>query len=252
MDRIRNAITMNDFGNKGLIARMAPLPEGEAIYLGAIIGRVSEAKEKAGHLPDGSPSISIVLSGEFEANVEGVDDPIVAPAVFLPTAFARLAFNQFTHMPAGSVLKFALKIYAVRTSKQTVYRYDIRSGLARVQDSLADLRRAAAMAGIRMIGHERDATETVVELDPGDVQEIHPAISMPAAGAPEAPALGEDTGPEPSAASGQKNGVGGDGGEPAGYEGEPAGYEGETIDHETGEIIPAKAAKGAGRARRLR
>lgn len=242
MERIRNAITMNDFGNKGLIGRMAPLPVGEAVYLGAIIGRVSEAKEKAGHLPDGSPSISIVLSGEFEANVEGVEDPIVAPAVFLPSSFARLAYSQFQHMQAGSVLKFALEIFAVRTSKQTVYRYDIRSGLARVQDSLADLRRDAAAAGIRMIGHERESTETVVQLDPADVTELPQETPAPTADAPRAPAGGDDTGPEAGAASGQKIGPAADAAKPAG----------ETIDSETGEVLPAMAASSQRGPRRPR
>jgi len=116
---MREFIPSQDFVNKEVIAK----GKGTLVILGRVFGFVTGVTEKAGKLPNGEPSVSIVANGQFETENYQTGEISQASSVYLPAAAAEALKAQFAADPDVKVVEIDMDVGLEATGKTIPYAW---------------------------------------------------------------------------------------------------------------------------------
>lgn len=141
---VANAIMMTDFvKKKDAIIFGASAPPGEVKWLGTIIGRATDMKEKMTAQPDGGSIRSVEFGGFFEKTVYETGELGSARAVYLPRAFTaelEMGLAESKKADPTATIDFAVEIGLEATGRTIPYTYRVRAFHQQTVDPLAHLR----------------------------------------------------------------------------------------------------------------
>lgn len=110
-----------DWINKNVVAG----GKGTKAFVARLVGVVTGTRDKAGQLPDGSPSTSIVLEGNFESESYLDGEIAAASSVYLPAGFAESIKATFAADKEVSAIRIDLDIGLEATGKTIPYTWVI-------------------------------------------------------------------------------------------------------------------------------
>lgn len=116
---MREFIPSQDWVNKEVIAK----GKGTVAVLGRVFGFVTGVTEKAGKLPNGEPSVSIIANGQFETENYLTGEVSQASAVYFPAAFSESLKAQFAADKAVEVIQVDTDIGLEATGKTIPYSW---------------------------------------------------------------------------------------------------------------------------------
>jgi len=123
--RARRAIMMREFiPSQDFVAKNVIGPgKGTLVILGRVFGFVTGITEKAGKLPNGEPSVSIVANGQFETENYHTGEVSQASAVYLPNAAAEALKAQFAADPDVKLIEIDMDVGLEATGKTIPYSW---------------------------------------------------------------------------------------------------------------------------------
>lgn len=141
------SIQMGHFRTKDAIAAAV---KGEATKLGQIVGVAYGAKEKTTPNPDGTDSVSILITGDFEAVSYATGEAVAAGSIYLPRYYAEEMQAALDKTEGG--IAFAVEVSMEPNPKSkdgsgVAYQYAVTNLLPREKnDPVAQLK--AKLAGL--------------------------------------------------------------------------------------------------------
>lgn len=124
--RARSSFMMKNFADQDFINKhVVAKGKGTKAMLGRVFGFVSSVSEKKGTLPNGEPSVSIVLHGQFETE-SYIDGEISScSSVFFPNGFARDVQHTLASDDTIKVLEIDTDVGVEATGKSIPYAWVI-------------------------------------------------------------------------------------------------------------------------------
>lgn len=108
-----------DWINKNVVAK----GKGSQVILGRVVGFVTGTNDKENTLPDGTPSKSIVLVGQFEAEDYRTGEVSSASNVYLPMSIAEQIKSMFVTDESLKVVEIDCDIGLEATGKTIPYTW---------------------------------------------------------------------------------------------------------------------------------
>lgn len=110
-----------DFINKHVVAK----GKGTKAMLGRVFGFVSSVSEKKGTLPNGEPSVSVLLHGQFETESYIDGEVSSCSSVIFPNGFARDVQHTLASDDTIKVLEIDTDVGVEATGKSIPYAWII-------------------------------------------------------------------------------------------------------------------------------
>lgn len=110
-----------DWINKNVVAH----GKGHKVIVARVVGVVIGTRDKQGTLPDGTPSTSIVLEGQFESESYLDGEIAAASSIYLPESFSGAIKAMFASDDALKTVQIDLDIGLEATGKTIPYTWVI-------------------------------------------------------------------------------------------------------------------------------
>ena len=125
--RARRAIMLKEFipapGVDWINKNVVSAGKGTKVMLGRVFGFVTGVSEKAGTLPNGEKSVSIVCNGQFETENYVYGEISSASAVYFPSSFSEQIKAMFASDPDLKVVEVDTDIGVEATGKSIPYTW---------------------------------------------------------------------------------------------------------------------------------
>lgn len=214
---VKNAITMRDFATVLSLKRyfLDEKTMANPLFLGTVIGVTKNTKRKAGALPSGEVTESVVLEGRYEMTKANDGEIVEATAVFLPNAFAAMVEGALEQEGVDH-MQFAIEVWAKARGTDGAFAYTVKSLIQREVDPFKEIRAKAVQAGAKIMalpapaphaehvtGPELDAPRATLEAT-AEASELAEDEAQPGAPFTEAPAGETDAAEAPHKGRGKK------------------------------------------------
>ena len=121
---LKRSIQMKMFNSKEITRKV--IAENKSITLGQLICEIYEVKEKMGTLPDGTPKMSLIAYGEFEAINYETGEVFKSAAAYLPGYYLEVVKSMLAKNQSGTIVA-AIEIVLSPTGKSIPTGYEVRN-----------------------------------------------------------------------------------------------------------------------------